>query len=104
GGEQPVTKRGNFPYPEIDKAAFALNNGQTSEVLQTPTSFDIIQMIDKQEGKVQPLTAELRGKIEKALKDQKTAAMTQQINSAALADAQTMGIDKAAAKYGVAPV
>src|SRR5258708_20087871 len=34
-------------YPDFDKAAFALSNGQTGEVLQTPTGFDIIQMVDK---------------------------------------------------------
>lgn len=103
GGELPVTERGNFPYPDFDKAAFALSNGQTGEVLQTPTGFDIIQMIDKQEGRVKPLT-EVRADIENALKKQKITEVTQQLRSAALADAQTMGIDKAAAKYGVTPV
>ncbi len=39
-----------------------------------------------------------------ALKKQKITEVTQQLRSAALADAQTMGIDKAAAKYGVTPV
>lgn len=103
GGELPVTERGQFPYPDFDKAAFALNNGQTSEVVQTPSGFDIIQMIDKQTGKVKPLS-EVRADIEKALKGQKLNAALQQLNSAALADAQTLGIDKAAAKYGVAAV
>jgi len=103
GGELPTTERGQFPYPDFDKAAFALSNGQTGEVLQTPAGFDIIQMIDKQEGKIKPLS-EVRADIEKGLKKQKADAAVQQFNSAALADAQTMGIDKAAAKYGVTPV
>ena len=103
GGELPVTERGNFPYPDFDKAAFALSNGQTSEVVQTPAGFDIIQMIDRQTGRVKPLS-EVRADIEKALKSQKLNTAMQQLNSAALADAQSMGIDKAAAKYGVTPI
>lgn len=103
GGELPVTERGNFPFPEVNTAVFALSNGQTGEVVQTPVGFDIFQMIDLQIGRPKPLS-EVQADIEKGLKNQKVNAAIQQLNSAALADAQSMGIDKAAAKYGVAPV
>ncbi len=46
GGDLGFVKRGVF-YPEFEAAAFALQPGELSEVIESPVGFHIIEMIEK---------------------------------------------------------
>ena len=46
GGDLGFVKRGIF-YPEFESAAFALNIGQVSNIIESPAGFHIIQLLEK---------------------------------------------------------
>ena len=52
----PVTRgdlgwfpRGYLPYPQIEQAAFALAPDEISEIIETPSGFHILQLVERQE-------------------------------------------------------
>ncbi len=47
GGELGWIAPGYLLYPELEKAAFALQPGQYTEVIQTPIGFHILQVIER---------------------------------------------------------
>ena len=102
GGDLPWVTHGQF-VPEYDKAAFSMAKGQISDLVQSQFGFHIIQVLDKEDAHVIPLS-EVRAQIESDIKAQKVSGVLDQLSKSALADAQKSGLDQAAAKYGVQPV
>ena len=51
GGELPEFARGQFPFPEFEAAAFALNKDQVSDVVTSAFGFHIIKLLDKKAAK-----------------------------------------------------
>lgn len=99
GGSLGFIGRGRT-VPEFEKAAFSLDKGATSDLVQSSYGFHIIRVDDKQAAHVKTL-AEVKDQIEESIKQQKAAqAVTNQVN-ALLNQARTDGIEKAAAAKGL---
>jgi peptidyl-prolyl cis-trans isomerase D len=96
GGSVGWIKRGGFPVPEVDKAAFSLPKGGTSDVINAGYAFVILRVDDKQDAHVKTL-AEVKDQIEPIIKQQKTQQAADSEANALLAQARSGGLDKAAA-------
>src|SRR5215469_7410204 len=86
--------------PEFEKTAFSLPKGQTSDLVKSSYGFHIIRIDDKQEAHVKSLD-EVKAQIEPILKHQKAQQAAQKQAETLLKDAQTLGLDAAAAKQGI---
>jgi peptidyl-prolyl cis-trans isomerase D len=82
--------------PEFEKAAYALNKGQISDVVKSVDGFHIIRLDDKQDAHVKPLD-EVKAEIEPALKHQEAQVQAQKDADTLLKNAQSQGLDAAAA-------
>lgn len=102
GGELGWVQHGQF-VAEYDKAAFAMSKGQISDPVQSQFGFHIIQVEDKEEARLKPLS-EVQADIERTLKGPQMSKLMEQTTAAALKDAQKMGLSQAAAKYGATVV
>ena len=96
GGSVGWIKRGGFPVPEVDKAAFSLPKGGTSDVINAGYAFVILRVDDKQDAHVKTL-AEVKDQIEPVIKQQKAQQAADSEANALLAQARSGGLDKAAA-------
>ena len=77
GGDLDYFGRGRM-VAEFDQAAFAMKNGETSDLVKTAFGFHIIKMVDNKPETTRPL-AELRPEIEDQLKWQKAQAEAEKI-------------------------
>jgi peptidyl-prolyl cis-trans isomerase D len=102
GGELGWIGRGRT-VPEFEKAAYSLDEGQTSDLVKSSYGFHIIHVEDKQQAHLK-LLAEVKSEIEEKVKQQKTAHATEAAANALLSQARTDGFDKAAATKGQAAV
>jgi len=100
GGSIGWIKRGGFPVPEVDKAAFSLPKGGTSDVINAGYAFVILLVEDKQDAHLKTL-AEVKDQIEPIIKQQKAQQVADAAASALVAQARTGGLDKAAAAKGM---
>jgi peptidyl-prolyl cis-trans isomerase D len=103
GGSVGWIKRGGFPVPDVDKAAFSLPKGGTSDVINAGYAFVILRVDDKQDAHLKTL-AEVKDQAEPILKHQKAQQAADADASALLSQAKTGGLDKAAAAKGMQPV
>jgi len=103
GGSVGWIKRGGFPVPEVDKAAFSLPKGGTSDVINAGYAFVILRVDDKQDAHVKTL-AEVKDQAEPIIKQQKAQQAADAEASGLLSQARTGGLDKAASAKGMQPV
>ncbi len=96
GGLLGAVRRGQT-MPEIDKAAFSMNKGQTSDIIQTGLGLFIIQVADKQPARVKSLD-EVKAEIEPVIARDKGAALADSLSTRVLGEARTNGLQAAAAK------
>jgi peptidyl-prolyl cis-trans isomerase D len=100
GGSLGWIQRGRFPSPEVEKAAFSLAKGGTSDVINAGYGFDILHVDDKQDAHVKPL-AEVKDQIEPVLRQQKAGNMIESQAGNLVTQARAQGFDKAAAAKGL---
>ena len=100
GGSVGWIKRGGFPVPEVDKVAFALAKGATSDVINAGYAFVILKIDDKQDAHLKTV-AEVKDQIEPLIKQEKAQQAADSAASALLSQARTGGLDKAAAAKGM---
>jgi peptidyl-prolyl cis-trans isomerase D len=100
GGLVGWVKRGGFPVADVEKAAFSLPKGGTSDVINAGYAFVILHVDDKQDAHAKTL-AEVRGDIEPILKQQKASVAAQAQADRLVTQARADGLDKAAAAKGL---
>jgi peptidyl-prolyl cis-trans isomerase SurA len=69
GGDLGFIERG-MVFPELEKAAFALNKGEVSGIIESPAGFHIIRALDKRGGGLKPIE-EVREEIQGQIEEQK---------------------------------
>jgi len=103
GGSIGWVRRGGFPVPEVDKAAFSLAKGGNSDLINAGYAFVILHVDDKQEAHAKTLD-EVKDQIEPAIKAQKASQATEAEATALVSQARSGGLDKAAAAEGLTVV
>jgi peptidyl-prolyl cis-trans isomerase D len=91
--------RDNDLVPEFKNAAFSLNKGQMSDLVQTNFGFHIIQVEDKEAALLKPF-ADVKSQIEDVVNKRKIASALNEMADTAQTQARADGLDKAAAKIG----
>lgn len=101
GGELGWIGRGRIP--DIEDQIFALNKGQTSDVLRSALGFNIVRVEDKRSAHVQSLE-EVKAAIEPLIRQEKAARATETLANDIRTLARTSGLEAAATKYGLAVI
>ena len=100
GGELGWNVKGETSLrTEFENAAFAMNKGQMSDLVQTDFGFHIIQVEDKEAVRVKSFS-EVRDEVDKAVTARKTGDWLTQMAQTYQAEARANGLEKAAAKAG----
>jgi peptidyl-prolyl cis-trans isomerase D len=97
GGELGFIKHG-VTVPEFEKAAFALQPGQTSDLVRTKFGYHIIQTEEKQTAHSQPLS-EVKATIVSVLTRQKEAQAQQAFAQQLASEAQKNGFEQTATAH-----
>ena len=97
GGDLDYFSRGRM-VPEFENAAFAMKNGEISDLVKTSFGFHIIKMVDNKPESTRPLT-EVRTEIEDQLKWQRAQAEAEKIAKSLEATIKTQAdLDRIAAE------
>ena len=100
GGDLDYFGRGRM-VAEFEQAAFAMKNGETSDLVKTAFGFHIIKMVDNKPETTRPL-AEVRSEIEDQLKWQKAQAEAEKIAKSLEATMKTPAdLDRIAKERGM---
>ena len=100
GGSIGWIRRGGFPVPEVDTAAFSLPKGGTSDVINAGYAFVILHIDDRQQAHMKTLD-EVKDQIEPAIKREKASRAADAAASSLLGQARSGGLDKVAAAKGM---
>jgi peptidyl-prolyl cis-trans isomerase D len=100
GGSIGWINHGGFPVPEVDKAAFSLPKGGTSDVINAGYAFVILHIDDKQTAHIKTLS-EVKAQVEPGIKQQKAVQAADSEATALLTQARGQGLDKAASAKGL---
>ena len=103
GGSIGWVRRGGFPVPEVDKAAFSLAKGANSDLINAGYAFVILHVDDKQDAHAKTLD-EVKDQVEPAIKAQKASQAADAEATALLSQARSGGLDKAATGKGLGVV
>jgi peptidyl-prolyl cis-trans isomerase D len=98
GGSQGWVQ--HFPVAAVDKVAYSLPKGGTSDVIDAGYAFVILHIDDKQDAHVKTLD-EVKEQIEPVIKQQKAAQAADAQAAALLAQARASGLGKMAAAMGL---
>jgi peptidyl-prolyl cis-trans isomerase D len=90
----------NFPVDAVQKAAFALAKGSTSDVIDAGYAFLVLHVDDKQTAHLKSLD-EVKSQIESVAKLQKTTNAAESLANTLLSSAKANGLEKAAAAKGL---
>ena len=96
GGLVGQLVQGSGAAPEIEKVAFSLQKGQTSDLIPTSYGFEIIK-VDERTAAHQKTLAEVKTQIEPMVMRDAAQKAAQQLAQKVEADAKTQGLEKAAA-------
>ena len=100
GGSVGQLVQGSGSAPEIEKVAFGLAKGQSSDLIQTSYGFEIIRVDEKTAAHARTLD-EVRAGIEPIVTAQKNQKIAEQLARTIESQAKTSGLDKAAAANGL---
>jgi peptidyl-prolyl cis-trans isomerase D len=78
---------GQFSSPDFDKAAFSLKPGQTSDLVKVDYGYHIIQVLEKEDGRLKPFD-EVKGELASQYKKERASDMMQKISDKAQAQLQ----------------
>ncbi|HEV3198753.1 MAG TPA: peptidyl-prolyl cis-trans isomerase [Bryobacteraceae bacterium] len=88
GGAMPDwLTHGQFSSPDFDKAAFSLKPGQTSDLVKVDYGYHIIQVLEKEDGRLKPFD-EVKGELASQYKKERASDMMQKISDKAQAQLQ----------------
>ena len=96
GGSVGQLVQGSGTAPEIEKVAFGLAKGQTSDLIPTTYGFEIIRVDDKTSAHARTLE-DVRSEIEPIVAAQKNQKTAEQLAHTVENQAKSNGLDKAAA-------
>ena len=100
GGSVGELVQGSGSAPEIEKVAFGLAKGQTSDLISTSYGFEIIRVDDKIAAHNRSLE-EVRSEIEPIVAAQKNQKLAEQLAHTVESQAKSGGLEKAAASNGL---
>lgn len=100
GGSVGQLVQGSGSAPEIEKVAFGLAKGQSSDLIPTSYGFEIVRVDDKITAHARSIE-EVRGEIEPIVTAQKNQKTADQLARTVENQAKSSGLDKAAASNGL---
>lgn len=100
GGSIGWVQHGGFPVADVDKAAFSLPKGATSDVINAGYAFVILHIDDKKAAHTSPLE-DVKSQIIPAIQQQSAGDQADNAAQKLLSDARSGGLEKAAASQGL---
>jgi parvulin-like peptidyl-prolyl isomerase len=80
--------RGSFVIPQVEEAAWKLEPGKISDVIEAPDAFYIVKVLELEKGRVRPFRdREVQAKIERTLRDRQFAMLRSNVQHQLVQDA-----------------